>query len=560
MKKLTGYAHREVPDIGAWMPKLYPDEKYRNYVIEVSRKSRQRKNDVISEEFVITRKNGEKRIIEFYVVDIIKDGTPTDFQIVQGIDITERKRAEKALRESEEKFRLAFENANTGMCLIDLDGNLQRVNTRMCEIFGYSKEELEHMNVQTISHPEDVYISSEFINGALSEKFDYAKYEKRYVSKQGQNIWGQVSVSLVRDSQGNPLYFVSQVEDITKSKRMAQEIKKLSKFPSEDPSPVLRVKNDGTVLYANQAGLPVLKTFGCGTGEVLPGKWKAFFEKIIHTGIRKEYEIECENRIFKLLFTPIEGTNFINIYGHDITELKRAETQLREDKRKLRSLALELTTSEDRERRRIAEYLHDMISQALVVIKMKLGTLQELKDTEPAAVLNREIRELLEKTIESTRSITFDLNSPVLDRLGFEPAAEWLCEKIAEDHGLSIDFRSDSSTKDMDDVRKRFLYRSTRELLMNVVKHAHARCVKVSVLREKSMVCITVVDDGDGFRDGLEDNRYMERGFGLFSIRERLDHLGGHMEIESKPGRGIRVSLYIPIERRRTKNRSNHEN
>ena len=115
-----------------------------------------------------------------------------------------------------------------------------------------------------------------------------------------------------------------------------------------------------------------------------------------------------------------------------------------------------------------------------------------------------------------------------------------------------LSISEDSSKKDIDDDSKRFLYRSTRELLMNVVKHAQASRVMVTVIREKGMVCITVDDDGDGFRESLEDNRYLERGFGLFSIRERLDHLGGRMEIDSKPGRGTCISLYALLGKKKT--------
>ena len=139
MKKLTGYAHREVPDIETWMPKLYPDEKYRNYVIEVSRKSRQRKINVISEEFVITRKNGEKRVIEFYVVDIIKYGTPTDLQIVQCIDVTKRKHAEEALKDSEEKYQDLFENSTDFVYTLDLKGNFTKVNRVAEFLTGYTR-------------------------------------------------------------------------------------------------------------------------------------------------------------------------------------------------------------------------------------------------------------------------------------------------------------------------------------------------------------------------------------------------------------------------------------
>ena len=156
-----------------------------------------------------------------------KDGKIVN-AICQQSDVTERKQAEEALRESEERFRLAFENANTGMCLVDLEGNLTKVNKRMCEIFGYTKEELERMTVNDIAHSEDIDKSPEFIQETLQGKIDRGAFEKRYFHKKGHVVTCQVSSSLVRDPEGTPLYFISHVHDITDRKRAEEEIRRLN--------------------------------------------------------------------------------------------------------------------------------------------------------------------------------------------------------------------------------------------------------------------------------------------------------------------------------------------
>jgi PAS domain S-box-containing protein len=135
------------------------------------------------------------------------------------------KRAEEALQEIEERFRLAFENANIGMCLVDLQGRLTKVNHQMCEIFGYSQEELEGMTVNDIAHPEDLNISTTFIQRATSGKIEYTHFEKRYLHKDGHIVWGAVSSSLVRDPQGVPQYFISHVQDITERKRAEEALR-----------------------------------------------------------------------------------------------------------------------------------------------------------------------------------------------------------------------------------------------------------------------------------------------------------------------------------------------
>ena len=146
---------------------------------------------------------------------------------VFGRNITERKVAEESQREQEERFRLAFENANDGVCLVGLDGHLLRVNARMGEIFGYSRQELEQMTVNDLAHPDHVEISTKFISQAVHEHSDHTVFEKLYIHRDGRRVWGQVSSSLVRNDRGDPLYFISHVQDITERKRIEREREQL---------------------------------------------------------------------------------------------------------------------------------------------------------------------------------------------------------------------------------------------------------------------------------------------------------------------------------------------
>lgn len=127
----------------------------------------------------------------------------------------DRKRAEAALKASEEEFRIAFEHANDGICIVDLAGHFSRVNPRMCDLLGYSPGELAGMTVDDIAHPGESSPSGHLLDQGGGGKMTAGVTEKRFVCKDGRTIWGRVSSSLVRDALGNPLHFVAHVQDIT---------------------------------------------------------------------------------------------------------------------------------------------------------------------------------------------------------------------------------------------------------------------------------------------------------------------------------------------------------
>jgi PAS domain S-box-containing protein len=256
---------------------------------------------------------------------------------------------------------------------------------------------------------------------------------------------------------------------------------------------------------------------------------------------RDELEIRVEQRTRDLARVNEELRKEIN-------ERKKAEEKLLIYQKQLRSLASELSLSEERLRRRIATNIHDHIGQNLAISKIKLESLaQSISSPELGKSLN-DIVELIARIIESTRSLTFELSPPVLYELGFEAAMEWLVRQMREQHGLSTEFRGDGQTKPLEDNVRVLLFQAVRELLVNVAKHAQARNVTVSTQMAGDEIRVDVEDDGVGFdisQAGSHD--YKTGGFGLFSIRERLGHIGGYLNVESKRGVGTRVTLMAPI-------------
>lgn len=248
---------------------------------------------------------------------------------------------------------------------------------------------------------------------------------------------------------------------------------------------------------------------------------------------------------FSLLFL------LIYLLNQEIGVRKRAESQVAAYQENLRSLASSLSLAEERERRRLAVYLHDQIGHTLALANIKLGELQKALPGQcpgfPAGELEK-TGALLEQAIRDTHSLTFKISSPILYELGLEAALEWLTEQIQKDHGLSTRFVSDGQPKPLDDDVRVLLFQAVNELLVNVVKHARAQNVEVSMRREGGHLKVEVGDDGMGFRMPQAGPSLRERcGFGLFSIRERLRPCGGLLEVQSEPGAGTHVILTVPL-------------
>ena len=240
----------------------------------------------------------------------------------------------------------------------------------------------------------------------------------------------------------------------------------------------------------------------------------------------------------------------IEMFGttQDVTDRELADERLREYQSQLRELASEISLAEERERRRIAAGLHDRTIQTLALSQIKLGALRNALDGKDLSRLVDEVRTLVEQCIHDTRSLVFELSPPVLHELGFEAAVEWLSELIEEVHGLPCEVQSKGIPHRMAPDVEVSLFQAVREALVNTAKHAHAAHSRITLdWNGAGGLVVQVEDDGHGFDVAEVDGRRSRaRGFGLFSMRERLGVLGGRTEVESARGRGTRVRLVMP--------------
>jgi len=261
-------------------------------------------------------------------------------------------------------------------------------------------------------------------------------------------------------------------------------------------------------------------------------------------------EVAGENKCWSAKLSPLFlKSEFLGSVAviREITERKRAEEKLNIYQDQLRSLASQLSLVEEKERRRIAIDLHDHISQTLALCKIKLGILQESASSNLTKPLE-EIRNIVEQSIQYTRSLTFELSPPILYELGFESAVESLGEQILRKHGILFRCKDDGQPKPMREDTRIILFQVVRELLMNIAKHAHADKASISIFKDGDSIRIHIEDDGVGFDTSKIDTSLNNTvGFGFFSIRERLNYIGGQIEIKSEPGHGTKVTIIAPL-------------
>jgi PAS domain S-box-containing protein len=239
----------------------------------------------------------------------------------------------------------------------------------------------------------------------------------------------------------------------------------------------------------------------------------------------------------------------VNIqFEKEIAGRKHVEAQLLEYQKKLQALASELVMAEDRERQRLAAGLHDNVTQNLVGSQIKLSLLQKLGATSAQQAIIDEVRDLIARTEEDTRLLTFELCPPMLYELGIVAAIDWLVEEFEDHNDIECESSDDGLPKPLKDEVRGLLFATVRELLRNVARHSSARHVDVTVVRQNHEVRVTVEDDGVGF-DASEAVRLDAKsgGFGLFGIRERLRYLGGRLRVDSALGEGARLTAIVPI-------------
>ena len=481
--------------------------------------------------------------------------------------VLSQEKSTSALRQSEDRFRAAFQASPDAVCLISIaDNRLLDINQSFSALTGHSREEAIGKTAEEINFWQN-RDEHEKLRTELLKKGSLLNREARFRDKGGRVKTGLISAMLItRDTKPHILYVIRDIDVLKKTEEAlaVSEARFRELFNNMSSGvAVYNVTDNGHIvlLDCNRAAERI-EGFSKDTlltkdiQETLPDfRHSALAEvlrRVWETGNSEHHPVARyqndtlvswkEYYIYKLPSGEIIAA------FDDVTKRKIADLKLLEYQEQLRSLASELSLAEEQERHNIAIGLHDQIGQTLSVLNMKLHSLRESITASDCAKQVDAIQEGLKQVIADTRSLTFELRPPILYELGLEAALEWLGEQFHRQQGLAWQFEDDGRPKPLGKDVKIVLFRSVRELLINIVKHARTDTVRVGVCRMNGTIRIEVQDQGIGFdlheTNSRTDNNY---GFGLFNIRERLRHLGGNLDIDTRPGHGTRITIMAPL-------------
>jgi PAS domain S-box-containing protein len=538
---------------------LYPDPEYRQEVMK----------------FVLDAKSGfadfRTRVRDGRVIDTswasvrLSDGTTIGI----GRDITERKRAEQALRESEEQHRSVVQTASDAVISVDKNGQIIFANQATTQVFGYTPAELIGMPL-TILMPE-------FMRGSHTKGFGrYVKTGERTIDWRRMEFVGlrkngnqfPVEISFGEFAHNGQQTFTGFLRDTTDRKRAEDALRRSEAFLAEGQ----RLAHTGSWAY-NPSGFfehwsqELFRIFGFDPAKGAPTLAQYLgavhtqdrefmagtIEKMVAQGIgcdvkKRILRPDGELRYIRCVGTPVFEKGILkSIVGTamDVTEQELLTGELERSSRQLRALAARLQSIREEERSRVAREIHDELGQALTAMKIDLASLLRATPTDKAVEIQRgeSILNLLHEAIQSVRRIATELRPVVLDELGLVAAVEWASEEFQARTGIHCRLDLPQDDVDIDPGCATALFRILQETLTNVARHANATEVNVRLAQEGGNLALEVHDNGIGIS---EEQLSAANSLGILGMRERALLLGGEFTISGAGGKGTTVIARLP--------------
>jgi PAS domain S-box-containing protein len=471
-------------------------------------------------------------------------------------DITERKRAEIALRDSEQRLRTLLDAIPYPVSLQDAHGHYVMTNLAAQKSFGLPGERIIGKTVFELRPPAIAALLRAEDRQALAAPGVTRIERHSYMTPEA---WLEEIMAPIRDAGGAAVGLVSIDRDITGRKNMEIALReseqRLRAVLDAIPDRVRLKDVHGRYVMINRAaqenlGLPMEQIIGRTVFDVRSPTDAARIHADVRSAlaangpVRRERFSVGDGTWREIIAAPFRDSDGVIVgvvdISRDITERKQSQLDaLRDANDKLRRLSERQEALLESERTRIAHNLHDSVGQSLNLVRIKLDEIAAgVKPVVPALA---EITSIIEECTVAIRTLEFELSPPVLRELGLAPALDWLAEEMQHQYGLRVDVSEDGESYPLSDSAGTIAFRAIRELLINVVKHAGVARAHVDMQRAGRQVIITVSDEGAGF-----DDKTVAAGLGLVSVRDRLRFIGGSAIIDGAGG-GTVATLTLPL-------------
>ncbi|MFO8085846.1 MAG: PAS domain S-box protein [Desulfobacterales bacterium] len=498
-------------------------------------------------------------------------------------NITDRKQAQESLFKSEQHLRDVMDNMIAMIGVLTPDGTLIEANRTALQAANLKIEDVKGKQFEKCYWWSWSMEVQKRLRGAIqmAAAGQGSCYDE--VIRVGEAKFRTIEFMLspMFDPDGRVVSLIPSAIDITKRKLAEQALieseKRFRTLVSATSEVLYRVSPDWSEmrqLHSRSFLVNTEKPNREWLSEYIHPDDQAHVTAAFNEAIRKKSVFELEHRVrradgsFGWTFSravPLMDPNgkIVEWFGaaSDITERKQAEEGLKQLKetleqkvaertaladtraKQLQILSVELIEAEEKERRRIAELLHEDLQQILAGAKLQL----QAYCTFPSETMLANLEQMLEESIKKSRQLSHELSPPMLYQLGLVAALKWLVQQMDEQFGLQVLLKIKTEQQFENESLKICVFRSVQELLLNVIKHAGVKSAHLILSGSGDNFVITVSDQGCGFDPDILNNSNNKVGFGLITIKERASYIGGNLTIESTPGKGSSFTLTIPL-------------
>jgi PAS domain S-box-containing protein len=422
---------------------------------------------------------------------------------------------------------------------------------------------------------------------AAAENREVPPMELEIVLPNGRRWFASASGAPIRDRAGRAVSVVAVTVDITDRKKAEEALRRMNEELEarvRDRTSALavsearyralientldipyNVSTTGTVMYIG----PQARHYGMEPADIVGRSFLDFvipadrahaaqdLQRTVSTGTANPMEFRVRGGDGRVYWFEERGALLRNAAGEiegitgvlrDVTARKRTERIRARQQKRLQHLAARLASAQDEEQRRIAEGLHDDIAQLLAACSLKLNLAGNAGSAEEKQSIQAEVEGILREAARKVRSLSFELSSSSLHRLGLRETISELCAGMSGRYDIKLTLAGDGGDQGVDKTTATILFKAVRELLFNVVKHSGVKEATVSMTNDGRALKLSVTDQGTGFAQPPGGTVLdIGKGLGMAAIRDRLSDIGGTMRIESTPGVGTVVTLAVPL-------------